>query len=140
MAIVARQRPFLPELFDWADQFPPFFAARSLMSPHLIRIEDKVEDDHYVIRAEIPGIDPDKDVKITVADNTLVIEAERTEEKSDKTRSEFQYGAFRRAMTLPAGAKADDITATYVDGILTVSVALGDVQAEQAREIPVGRG
>ena len=41
-------------------------------SSHLIRVEDKIEDGHYVIRAEMPGLDPDKDVKITVEDNTLV--------------------------------------------------------------------
>ena len=102
MAALARQRPFL-DVFDWVDQFPPLFAARSLISPHLIRVEDKIEDNHYVIRAEMPGLDPDKDVKITVEENTLVIDAERTEEKSDKNRSEFQYGAFRRAMALPGG-------------------------------------
>jgi HSP20 family molecular chaperone IbpA len=140
MAAVVRQRPLLPELFDWADQFPPFFAARSLMSPHLIRVEDKIEDGHYVIRAEIPGIDPDKDVKITVEDDMLVINAERTEDKSDKTHSEFQYGSFRRAMTLPTGAKADDIKATYNDGILTVAVGVGAEPSAQARQIPVVRG
>ena len=137
--VATRQRPFLPELFNWAEQFPPFFAARSLISPHLIRVEEKVEDGHYVIRAEIPGVDPDKDVKITVGNDTLTIEAERTEEKSDKTRSEFQYGAFRRTMTLPAGAKDDDITANYADGILTVSIALGEPPSEHARQIPVAR-
>jgi HSP20 family protein len=140
MAAVVRQRPLLPELFDWADQFPPFFAARSLISPHLIRVEDKIEDGHYVIRAEIPGIDPDKDVKITIEDDMLVINAERTEDKSDKTHSEFQYGSFRRAMTLPTGAKADDIKATYNDGILTVAVGVGAEPPAQARQIPVVRG
>jgi HSP20 family molecular chaperone IbpA len=140
MTTVVRQRPLFPDLFDWADQFPPFFAARSLMSPHLIRVEDKVEDGHYVIRAEIPGIDPDKDVKITVEDNRLVIHAERTEDKSDKTHSEFQYGSFRRAMTLPSGAKVDDIKATYNDGILTVAIGIGEEPSAQARQIPVARG
>jgi len=139
MAALARQRPFL-DVFDWVDQFPPLFAARSLISPHLIRVEDKIEDNHYVIRAEMPGLDPDKDVKITVEENTLVIDAERTEEKSDKNRSEFQYGAFRRAMALPAGAKVDDIKATYTDGILTVTIGIGETPSAQAKQIPVARG
>ena len=110
------------------------------MSPHLIRVEDKIEDGHYVIRAENPGIDPDKDVKITVEDDLLVISAERTEDKSDKTHSEFQYGSFRRAMTLPIGAKVDDIKATYNDGNLTVAVGVGTEPPAQARQIPVVRG
>ena len=93
-----------------------------------------------MIRAEMPGLDPDKDVKITVEDNTLVIDAERTEEKSDKNRSEFQYGAFRRAMALPAGAKVDDIKATYTDGILTVTIGIGETPSAQTKQIPVARG
>ena len=139
MAALARQRPFL-DVFDWVDQFPPLFAARSLISPHLIRLEDKIEDGRYVIRAEMPGLDPDKDVKITVEDNTLLIDAERTEEKSDKNRSEFQYGAFRRAMALPAGAKVDDIKATYTDGILTVTIGIEETPSAQTKQIPVARG
>jgi len=79
-------------------------------------------------------------VKITVEDNTLVIDAERTEEKSDKNRSEFQYGAFRRAMALPAGAKVDDIKATYTDGILTVTIGIGETPSAQTKQIPVARG
>ena len=139
MTALARQRPFL-DVFDWVAQFPSLFAARSLISPHLIRVEDKIEDGHYVVRAEMPGLDPDKDVKITVEDNTLVIDAERTEEKSDKNRSEFQYGAFRRAMALPAGAKVDDIKATYTDGILTVTIGIGETPSAQTKKIPVARG
>ena len=83
-----------------------------------------MEDDHYVIRAELPGIDPDKDVKITVDEHTLVIDAERTGECTDKTRTEFQYGSFHRAMSLPADVKTGDVTATYTDGILTVSIGI----------------
>jgi len=143
MAALARRRPFL-DVFDWVDQFPPLFAARSLISPHLIRVEDKIEDNHYVIRAEMPGLDPDKDVKITVEDNTLVIDAERTEKSPtfdiDKNRSEFRYGAFRRAMALPAGAKVDDIKATYTDGILTVTIGIGETPSAQTKQIPVARG
>ena len=124
MTAAVRQRPQFPDLFDWADQFPPFFAARSLLSPHLIRVEDKIEDGRYVIKAEMPGIDPDKDVKITLNNDRLVIDAERTEDKSDKSHSEFQYGSFHRAMSLPADVKTGDVTATYTDGILTVSIGI----------------
>ena len=82
-----------------------------------------MEDGHYVLRAELPGIDPDKDVDTTVRDGRLTIKAERTEKKETKGRSEFSYGSFARSVTLPAGADEDDIKATYDKGILTVSVA-----------------
>ena len=140
MTAVARQLSRVPDLFDWVESsWPSLFAARSAFGPQPIRVEDKIEDDHYVIRAELPGIDPDKEVKITVDDHTLVIDAERTEQKSDKTHSEFQYGAFRRVLALPAGVKPDDIKATYTDGILTVTIGVGQAPPE-TRKIPIERG
>lgn len=135
----AVQRTRVPNLFDWVESaWPSLSAARSVFGKHLIRVEDRMEDDHYVIRAELPGIDPDKDVKITVDDHTLVIDAERSEEKSDTTRSEFQYGSFHRAMPLPAGVKPGDVKATYTDGILTVTI--GIAQVAPAHQIPIERG
>jgi HSP20 family protein len=135
----AVQHVRVPNLFDWVEStWPSLSAARSVFGTHLIRVEDKLENDHYVIRAELPGIDPDKNVKITVDDHTLVIDAERSEEKSDTTRSEFQYGSFHRAMPLPAGVKPGDVKATYTDGILTVTI--GSAQVAPAHQIPIERG
>jgi HSP20 family protein len=45
-----------------------------------VRVEDYVEGDTYVLRAELPGIDPDKDVEITVDRDVLTISGERREE------------------------------------------------------------
>jgi HSP20 family protein len=59
--------------------------------------------------------------------------------KSDKTRSEFQYGSVRRMMSLPAGVKPDDIKATYTDGILTVTIGMGQVPVPK-RQVPIERG
>ena len=72
-----------------------------------LRIEDRLEADRYVLRAELPGIDPDKDVEIKVADGVLSISAERRAELSEKGRSEFHYGSFMRRVTLPQGAQED---------------------------------
>ncbi len=139
MNIVARKHTLVPDLFEWAESFPPFSTARSFRGPQIIRIEDALEEGHYVIRAELPGIDPDNDVKVTVADGLLVIDAERTEEKHDKSHSEFRYGSFRRVLPLPPGAKSDDITARYADGILTVTVGVAD-SVPQNQPIPIERG
>jgi HSP20 family protein len=84
-----------------------------------------------VVRAELPGIDPEKDVEITVDNGVLTITAERREEKVEGEegtsgyRSEFRYGSYRRSMTLPTGATEDDVKATYTDGILEVRVPIG---------------
>jgi len=102
-------------------------------------VEGKVERGHYLVLAELPGIDPVKDLKITIGDRLLVIEARRTKDSAEKIRSEFQYGAFRREMVLPTGANLDAVAATYADGILKVSIGLGE-SARRGRQIPVVRG
>ena len=108
-----------------------------------LRLEEFRDDDTLVIRAEMPGIDPDKDVEITVENGDLCIRAERrqrTEDKGDGSyRSEFQYGRFSRRLALPPGASAEDVTASYTDGILEIRVPLGK-EAPGATKVPVTRG
>ncbi|WP_035864336.1 Hsp20/alpha crystallin family protein, partial [Cryptosporangium arvum] len=53
-----------------------------------IRFEERREKDRYVVRAELPGVDPEKDIQISVAEGTLTITAERREEKQEGTRTE----------------------------------------------------
>lgn len=106
-----------------------------------MKVEEFTDGDRLVIRAELPGIDPDKDVEITVSDHTLTIRAERRREEQvedkDGYRSEFEYGSFVRSLTLPSGAGEADVEATYSDGILEVRVP---VAAEtEARKVPVTR-
>ena len=84
-----------------------------------------------------PGVDPGKDVDITVRDGVLTIKAERTEKKESNGRSEFSYGSFIRSVTLPAGADEDAIKASYDKGILTVSVPV--TEAASGREARCGR-
>ncbi len=119
---------------DWSDLWTGFPSLSTLRSGHMIRLEDDMQDGHYVLRAELPGIDPAKDVDITVRDGQLTIKAERSEKKETKGRSEFSYGSFTRTVTLPAGANEDGIKATYDKGILTVDVAVPEQAAAAAAE------
>jgi len=131
---VPRQpRSWLPDWSDfWSDLWTGFPSLAAMRQGHLIRLEDEVQDGHYVLRAELPGIDPAKDVDITVRDGQLTIKAERSEKKETKGRSEFSYGSFTRSVTLPAGANEDDIKATYDKGILIVDVAVPEQAAAAA--------
>ena len=127
-------RTMFPDLVDWFEA--PFMTLRPYLAQP-IRIEDYVEDDHYVIRAELAGIDPEKDVEITVGSGYLTIRAERADKTEGKHRSEFRYGSFTRSMTLPPTANEDDVTASYRDGILTISVGLKAEKTESARKIEI---
>jgi HSP20 family protein len=147
MALVRRERHWdWPELFGWPFGEEGRGLAERLFGwkEDVLRVEAYEEGDELVIRAEMPGIDPAKDVDISVADGLLTIKAERREEnkQEDKAgyRSEFRYGMFRRSVELPAGVKEDDIKASYVDGILEVRVPAAEPAAPAVRKIPVSYG
>jgi HSP20 family molecular chaperone IbpA len=125
---MARWRPTVFAPFDFSGLFP-------FLNPE-IRVEQLIEDGHYVVRAEIPGVDPDKELEVTVADGLLKIHAERTEEKRERAHSEFHYGRFDRTVTLPLGAMEDTAVAKYASGILEVSVKLGEPK-EFGRRLPI---
>ena len=115
----------LPRLFgDMTDWFEVDFP-RPLPA---IRFEDKISDEEYVLRAELPGLDPDKDVQITALNGVLTVKAERREEEKGLGRTEFRYGALQRSMRLPANADESTIKATYRKGILEILVPLTEPQ------------
>lgn len=116
---------------------------RSMTDEGLLRVEEFTEGDALVVRAEMPGIDPEKDVEITIVDHQLRIRAERREEKKTEDtsgyRSEFRYGSFSRVVPLPVGATDADVKATYTDGVLEVRVPI-ERAAAGAKKIEVQRG
>ena len=67
----------------------------------------------------------------------LTIHAERSDKTEGKHRSEFRYGSFTRSLPLPSQADEDDVTATYHDGILTISVGLHGEKKESVKKIEV---
>lgn len=138
-AIERRKLPFIsrhPDLADWFEGFP--FAGPLSSEGRFIRIEESEEEGAYLVRAELPGIDVDRDVEITLDRGVLTISAQRAEEKKEKQRSEFRYGSFSRSITLPEGAREEDISATYDKGILTVKVPLAE-GSTAPRRIEVAR-
>jgi HSP20 family protein len=118
-------------MFDhWVRAFPfprPYsLVGMEWMPEDLIRVDEYQEDGVLVVKAEMPGIDPDKDVELTVTDNVLHIAAERREEEKTEekgyVRQEIRSGSFSRALALPPGVTGSDITATYEDGILEIRI------------------
>ncbi len=133
--LIRRDARALGEVVDWLEA--PWTILRPVAG-HPMRVEDFVRDDSYVIRAELPGVDPDQDVEVTVADGILTIRAERREESASKHHSEFRYGTFSRSLTLPADADEEHVEAIYGHGILEVTVKLTpEGAAKTARKIPV---
>ena len=104
-----------------------------------IPVDEFHKDGYLVIRAELPGIDPDRDVELTVTDGTLHMVAHRHEqtnvEDEHYVRQEMRYGSFERRLTLPEDVDETDITATYKDGILEVVVP--EVEPTETKKIVI---
>jgi len=108
----------------------------------VIRVEEFEEDSQMVVRAELPGVNPDEDIEITVSDGALRIMVQRRKETKHETkrhyRSEFQYGSYTRTLPLPAGATDTDVKAKYTDGVLEVRIPMNGKQAE-SKKVPISR-
>ncbi|BBX73067.1 Hsp20/alpha crystallin family protein [Mycobacterium shinjukuense] len=126
LPVQRQMRSLFPEFSELFAAFPSFAGIRPAFDTRIMRLEDEMKEGRYLVRAEIPGVDPTKDIDITVRDGQLTIKAERSEKKEFDGRSEFTYGTFVRTVSLPAGADEDTIEATYDQGILTVAVAVAE--------------
>ena len=109
-----------------------------------LRVEEYQEGDTLVVKAEVPGIDPDQDVEITLTGNQLHLGVRREEKSEHKSkhqyRSEFRYGTFTRTVTLPSAVNQDDLRATYKDGVLEVRIPIPEETETTTRKIPITRG
>lgn len=129
-ADLTRRFPVMDGIFEeWLRSLPmrrPFGLGWDWPGEDLIRVDEFRDGTTVVIRAELPGIDPAKDVEVTVTDGMLRIRAERrVDEKSEDTgytRHEMRYGSLARTLPLPEGVQEDQIAATYRDGILEIRV------------------
>ena len=106
-----------------------------------LKTEEYHDGDTLVVRAELPGVDPEKDVDVTVGDGLVRIRARREQKEEHKGkrgyRSEFRYGQLARDIVLPEGASASDVKATCVNGILEVRVPCPQPRETTPVKIPV---
>ncbi|OJJ19397.1 heat-shock protein Hsp20 [marine bacterium AO1-C] len=119
----------------------------SVKTNPLVNISE--DADGFLIELAAPGLNKE-DLKVDVDKNLLTIKAEKTTEdtksedkdnknKSKYTRKEFNFTAFKRSFTLPESVAKDQVTASYEDGILKVSVPKKEeAKPQPAREITVG--
>ncbi|PXW61448.1 Hsp20/alpha crystallin family protein [Methylobacterium sp. B4] len=103
------------------------------------RMDVVEKDGHLEVTAELPGLTRD-DVKIELADDTLIISGEKRQEnlsKDSRKIIERSYGAFVRSLELPAGIKAEDIEASIDKGVLTVKLPMAAMKPTEAKRIEI---
>jgi HSP20 family protein len=98
-------------------------------------------DEAAIVTAELPGFDPDE-IDISVEDRTLTVTGSRAPEEvaEDATihRQERSYGRFSRALRLPFEVEADQVEATFTNGVLRISLPRSE--QDRPRKITVKTG
>jgi HSP20 family protein len=100
----------------------------SARAPRFMPMDLYRSGDHYVLHADLPGIDPGS-VDVDVENNTLTIKAVRSERGDDGVQwisSERFTGTYMRQLALGDGIDTDKISATYANGVLTVTLPVAE--------------
>lgn len=100
------------------------------------------EDGALVVRAEVPGIDPDKDVEVTASEGVFHLAVERHEEAEPEGRRYLRHELahrqrLERDLALPEGAQGSELKATYNNGVLEVRMPLPAKADPEVTRIPV---
>jgi HSP20 family protein len=99
-------------------------------------------DDHYVLTADLPGVDPGS-VDVNVDNGNLTISAHRSARSENGVQwlaNERFFGSYRRQLSLGEGIDASAISATYENGVLTVIIPLAERARPRKIDVAVGGG
>src|SRR5262249_35225919 len=136
-----------PTQQDWNRLFGAFFYPQAAAGPNGARrrwtpaMDLVEEDDHFVLRADLPGVGED-DVKVELEDNVLTVSGARHTQHEDRKdgyyRVERASGRFSRSLTLPEGVDAAAIQARLEHGVLEVRVPKPEERKPHRIAIEVG--
>ena len=127
----------LDRLFEGFFTPAPLRSEWSALAP---AVDVEETPDAYVFRADLPGVSS-KDVKVTVHGDTLTLRGERKREEKtsdgSRHRVERAYGSFERSFTLGLPVRADQVKASYKDGVLEVHVPKADEAKPRDIEVQI---
>jgi HSP20 family protein len=150
MTVLTRWEPFreaatlqdrMNRLFS--EQFANMGSEESLAVGSFVPAVDVYEDEHAIqLKFEVPGLD-EKDIDIRLENSVLTVKGERKFEKETKEenyrRVERRYGTFTRSFTLPNTVKAEDVSAGYDKGVLTIALPKKEAAKPKQIKIEVGK-
>jgi HSP20 family protein len=94
----------------------------------------------YEVTAELPGME-EKDIDVKYVDGVLTIKGEKKEEKEEKRKdyylSERRFGSFQRSFQVPNGIDADQIDASFRNGVLTVALPKSAEAQKREKKIEI---
>lgn len=126
------------KIFERGIQTQETDTSKIATSQWLPAVDIKEEDNHFLIFADIPGVDP-KNIEISMENGVLSIKGEKHFEKEDKgnnySRRERSTGIFYRRFSLPDTADAESISAKGKHGVLEIMIP--KIKKSQPRKIDI---
>ena len=117
-----------------------FFDFRPVEQNKFPKVDITETDNNFLITAELPGLD-EKNVDLTLDDGTLTINGEKKTETED-TQGDFysrerSYGKFQRSFEVPTIIDQNKIVASFVKGVLTVTMPKTPEAKKEVKKIPI---
>jgi HSP20 family protein len=139
MTLLIRPEPFMSDFDRFVNRL---FDSSSATAQRYVPPMDLTEaDDHFVLKADLPGM-AEGDISIEVQDGTLTIAGERKAEHETREkgwhRIERQFGSFSRSLTLPEGVNPEGVSASFENGVLSVTIP--KPEERKPRRISIGVG
>lgn len=96
--------------------------------PRLMPVDLFREGDQYVLNADLPGVDPGS-VDVDVDGHLLTIRAQRSAANRENSRwlaQERPFGSYQRQFTIGDDVDAENISASYDNGVLSVVIPVAE--------------
>lgn len=131
-------------LFDierFFDNSWPFGGSSASTGSFTPRVDIKEKGNAYVISAELPGIEK-KDIQVSLHNGVLRLEAESRQESKEERdgrviRQERRYGKFVRSFDLGTQVQESDITASFENGVLTLTAPKAAPEKAETKRIEI---
>lgn len=103
-------------------------------------VDIKETEKEVIVKADLPGAKME-DIDVSLDENQLVIKGERKFEKEEKEkdyiRVERSYGSFYRSFDIGVPIKAEEVKASYNDGVLEITIPKAELKKPKKVEISV---
>jgi len=143
ITLYRRRRPFegltrwFTDFDSWFDNDFSFPGHEGVWSP---AVDIEKRDGNYLLKADLPGVSKD-DLHVELKDGLLTLKGVKEKKNEDNYehyyRYERSYGCFERSFRVPKGLTEKDITATYHDGVLELTIPAPKAEKPRAVEVKV---
>lgn len=132
----------MDDLFDDFFEMAPFGEGEreERLVPFSPSVDVSEKDNQIQVTAELPGLAED-DIDLSLSENVLTICGEKKEERKAEEqnyyRVERSYGSFQRRIPLPAEVEADQVEASFKNGVLSVTLPKTAKAQQEQKKIEI---